>query len=148
MSGHKFPDVNESQAIALLAYVQASCKLSGASDSEGNELAITEISDRLSSSDSETIVSGWVCHGLISQIQLFFSWHNTSKIFIELTFFPQDVDNKLYSLESFNDWLKPLLLALNTSIYYVRYENVSWEFGDTREGSGVIFTNSQYAING
>ncbi len=57
-----FPDVNESQAIALLAYVQASCKLSGASDSEGNELAITEISDRLSSSDSETIVSGWVCH--------------------------------------------------------------------------------------
>ncbi len=143
-----FPDVNSSQAIALLNHVQSFCVLNSATDSEGKELEIEQIIERLSSSATETIVSYWGCQELISQIQLFFSWENNSKIFIELTFFPQDIDKKAYSLENFMEWLKPFLVALNTKKYYVRYENASWTFGDTRKTSGVIFTNSQYAING
>jgi hypothetical protein len=69
-------------------------------------------------------------------------------VFVELTFFPQDVDKKAYSLKEFLKWLKPFLVSLNTSTYFVRYENASWKYGDTSEDSGVIFTNAQYAING
>lgn len=143
-----FPDVNSADAIALIKSVQRFCALRDASDSEGKELSPSDIFERLSASGSQTIVSYWMCQGLISQIQLFFSWQESSKIFVELTFFPQDVDRGAYSLRSFLDWLRPFLVALNESAYYVRYENVSWEFGDTSDTSGVIFTNAQCPING
>ncbi|WP_312956359.1 hypothetical protein [Pseudomonas songnenensis] len=143
-----FPDVNSAEAIALIKSVQRFCRLRDAFDSEGKELSPSELVDRLSSSGSQSIVSYWLCEGLVSQIQLFFSWQEGSKIFVELTFFPQDVDRGAYSLKSFLDWLRPFLVALKESAYYVRYENASWVFGDASDASGVIFTNAQYPING
>ena len=143
-----FPDVDRAEAIALIKRVQPFCGLRDASDSEGKELSPNEIVERLSSTVSETIVSYWVCQGLISQIQLFFSWQENSRIFVELTFFPRDVDIGSYSLRGFLEWLRPFLVALNTSSYYVRYENASWVFGDTGDASGVIFTNAEYPVNG
>ncbi len=142
-----FPDVDIMQAIALLNHVLGFCELNSASDSEGNKLSAEEISNQLSKSDAETIVSYWKCQGLISQVQLFLSWNNKSKIFIELTFFPQDVDKEAYSLEKFKEWLKPFLVALNTKTYFVRYENASWLYGDTNEFSGVIFSSSPHENN-
>ena len=143
-----FPDVGKPESIALLNLMKNSCELKRGTDSEGNEISTQEIIERLSSSDTETIVSYWVCQGLVSQVQLFLSWAKDSKIFVEITFFPQDVDIDAYSLETFKKWLKPFLVALNTSSFFVRYENASWSYGDTSELSGVIFTNSQHAVNG
>ena len=143
-----FPDVGRSEAISLLNLMKVSCDLRNASDSGGNELSADGVTERLSTSESETIVSYWTCQGLISQVQVFFYWNNHKSIFVELTFFPQDVDSRVYSLEKFFNWLKPILVSLNTSTYFVRYENASWKYGDTSETSGVIFTNTQYAING
>ncbi len=143
-----FPDVDRTQAIALLKYVQSFCSLKNATDSEGDNLSVEEMRERLSSAVTETIVSYWECQGLISHVQLFFSWRDRLKVFVELTFFPQDIDEQNYSLETFITWLRPILVALNINTFYVRYENASWVFGDTSESSGVIFSNSQYAING
>jgi hypothetical protein len=143
-----FPDIDRPEAIALVSQAQTNCELKNATDSEGTGISVTEIIARLSSSEAETIVSYWTCQGLISHVQLFFSWGKGSKVFVELTFFPQDVDKKAYSLKEFLKWLKPFLVLLNTSTYFVRYENASWKYGDTSEDSGVIFTNAQYAING
>lgn len=120
-----FPYVERTEAIKFLNYIKKFSVLDNAYDTEGNELTINDLNETISSSKSETIVSYWHCEGLISQIQLFFSWQNNSKIFIEVTFFPQDIDRNLYSLEAFKSWLKPLLVALNVRIYFVRYENVS-----------------------
>lgn len=143
-----FPDVGRSEAITLLNQAQTNCELKSATDSEGDEISVDEMIERLSSSEAETIVSYWTCQGLISQVQLFFFWNKDSNVFIELTFFPQDVDKKEYSLKEFLKWLKPFLVSLKTSAYFVRYENASWKYGDTSETSGVIFTNLHYAING
>ena len=143
-----FPDVGRSEAISLLNHMKTTCELKNGNDTEGNEISAEEMIKRISSSDTETIFSYWLCHGLVSQVQLFLSWTDGSKIFVEITFFPQDVNKEKYSLETFLGWLKPLLASLNTSTYFVRYENASWNYGDTSETSGVIFTNSQYAING
>ena len=143
-----FPDVGRSEAISLLKHMKSSCELRGGNDSEGNEISAEEIIERISLSDTENIFSYWLCEGLVSQVQIFISWVNGSKIFVEVTFFPQDIDTKTYSLKCFLGWLKPILVSLNASTYFVRYENASWSYGDTTEESGVIFTNSQYAING
>ena len=83
-----------------------------------------------------------------THIQLFFYWKDKSNIFVELTFFPQSINEQNYSLENFMVWLKPILVSLNTSTYYVRYENASWVYGDTSQSSGVIFSNTEYPING
>ena len=143
-----FPDVGRSEAISLLNLMKTSCELRNANDSEGNEITSKEIIERISSSDTETIFSYWLCQGLVSQVQVFLSWANNSKIFVEITFFPQDVDAEGYSLDCFLGWLKPFLVSLNTNTYFVRYENASWNYGDTTKTSGVIFSNSEYAING
>jgi hypothetical protein len=143
-----FPDVNSAEAIALIRSVQRFCTLRDAFDSEGKELSPSDIVKRLAAPGRQTIVTYWMCQGLISQIQLFFSWQESSRVFVELTFFPQDVDRGAYSLKSFLEWLRPFLVALNESAYYVRYENASWVFGDDGNASGVIFTNAQYPING
>ena len=142
-----FPDVGRSEVISLLNQLNTSCGLKYGNDSEGNEISAKEITERVSLSDKGTIFSYWVCQGLVSQVQLFLSWTNDSKISVEITFFPQDVDTKTYTLENFLQWLKPFLVSLNTTTYFVRYENASWKYGDTSETSGVIITNSQYAIN-
>ena len=143
-----FPDVEKWQAIALIEYVQEFCVLNNARDSNGNNLSVEMIVKHLSVLDTETIVSDWECHGLISHIRLFFYWKDKSNIFVELTFFPQSINKQNYSLENFIAWLKPILVSLNTSIYYVRYESASWEYGDTSKSSGVIFSNIEYPING
>lgn len=143
-----FPDVGRSEAVALLNQMKQSCKLKNSTDSEGNIISTQGIIKRLSSSDTETISSYWLCQGLVSQVQLFISWAKGEEIFVEITFFPQDVDTTAYTLTEFTGWLKPILVALSTSTYFVRYENSSWSYGDISETSGVIFTNSQYAING
>jgi len=118
-----------------------------ANDSEGNELSAEEIEKRLSFSPRETIFSSWKGEGLISRIQLFFSWVNQSEILIELTFFPDYINQQIYNINEFLNWLKPILVALKTKEYYVRYENASWEYGDTSEFSGVIFSNLQHPVN-
>ncbi|MBD3647871.1 MAG: hypothetical protein HUJ31_10565 [Pseudomonadales bacterium] len=142
------PDVGRSEAVSLLNLVKASFELRSAADSEGHELSVDGMIERLSASESETILSCWTCEGLISPLQIFFSWNKDTNVFVELTFFPQDVDSREYSLTGFLDWLRPVLVALNTSKYFVRYENASWQYGDTSETSGVIFTNVQHAVNG
>ncbi len=142
-----FPDVDKFKAIALLEHIKSFSILECADDEDGNEVSADEIKNLLSSSSRKTIFSFWKSEGLISGIQLFFLWANQSEIFIELTFKPDHINQKLFNINEFLNWLKPILAALNTKEYYVRYENASWEYGDIGEDSLVIFSNAQYPIN-
>jgi|GEM_PF-2009803 len=75
---------------------------------------------------------------LIKNLQIFMCSDKSKKVFVEVTFFPEDVSCE-FTLESFKKFMKPLIERSNTSCYYLRYENASWEYGDTSNGSGVIF---------
>jgi len=144
-----FPKVDRFNAIALINWIDSFSTLEKATDSQGHELSVEDIKKHfsLSSHDGETIISYWRSDGLISRLQLFFIWQKRSEIFIELTFFPEDIDKKIFNIKEFLKWLKPILLALNTNEYYVRYQNISWKYGDTSESSGVIFSNWQGRVN-
>lgn len=114
-----FPDVDQLKAMALLEHIKSFCCLENATDSEGNNLSADEIEKRMSFSLRETITSCWKGEGLISQIQVFFHWINQSEIMIELTFFPDDIDQKEFNVDKFLVWLKPVLVALKSREYYV-----------------------------
>ena len=143
-----FPDSNSLKAISLIKYINGSNVLLKATNSEGATLSAKDILESLKSSEKQSIHTIWESKNLISNLQIFFSWRERTKISIEITFFPKDINIKLYSLNNFNDWLKPILISLDTNIFYVRYENASWEYGDTSKDSGVIYTNNEHKING
>jgi len=82
--------------------------------------------------------------GIFTQLQCFAGADHESA-FLELTFFPKELvcsDDSLVTLVRF---LNSLCLDTDISEYFVRYENASWEFGKTGNGTGVIFTRSQVA---
>lgn len=143
-----FPRVGRSEAIAVLKHAESIGVFGTAYMSEPREIDVKEIAERLSSCDAEAIVSSWTSDGLVSQFKLGFAWNEPQEISVTLSFLPQDVDRGAYSLNAFLDWLKPFLAALGTDTYFVRYGSYPWEYGDTGETSGVIFTSSDYPING
>lgn len=143
-----FPRVGRSEAIAVLKHAESIGAFETAYMSEGREIEVAEIIERLSSCDAEGILAGWTSDGLVSEFQLSFFWDEDTAISVALSFVPQDVDRGAYSLNAFLDWLKPFLVALDTDTYFVRYGSYPWEYGDTGETSGVIFTSSEYPING
>ena len=143
-----FPDVTSPKAIALLELIKSFCTLDDASNNTGDKLDVSQLENSIASLPSDSITSRWSSSRLIKHLQLFFSWDNADKVFIEITFFPNDVDRQSFSLVAFQDWLGPILKSLDTTEYYVRYENASWKYGDTGKYSGVIISNASTARSG
>jgi hypothetical protein len=75
---------------------------------------------------------------LIANMQVYWAWGNKGDVYVEFTFFPEDVANE-FSFSSFEHFVQPLIRASGSSIYFVRYENASWKFGDTSPEGGVIY---------
>ena len=76
--------------------------------------------------------------GMIPVFQLFVDHDRaTDEHFVEITFFPDDVDRSLFSLDSFFALVDNWNSVLKSDDYFVRYENVSWTLNDTDHG-GVI----------
>ena len=79
--------------------------------------------------------------GLIKDIQVFVGPEEDGSPFVEITFFPEYIDKQQYTTDGFValvDHWRSLLRAVR---FFVRYENASWELGDTGAHSGVIFTS-------
>lgn len=78
---------------------------------------------------------------LLQQLELFIDIEDDNQPFLEVTFFPQDVNVASADIESFLHLLEEWLITLQATKFYVRYENASWDFGDISRYSGVIFTS-------
>lgn len=77
----------------------------------------------------------------ISSLQSFVSWAESGKVFLELTFFPNDIIEESFSEMEFRRFLGKLFFASGAPEIYVRYENASWKHGDIGKYSGVIFSH-------
>ena len=86
----------------------------------------------------------WQSCACISHLQLFLSWESRQRFFVEVTFFPEDIAQELFSLDQFFQFLQPIVSATGVEQFYVRYENASWEFGDTSATAGVILSAAEY----
>jgi hypothetical protein len=60
---------------------------------------------------------------------------------VELTFFPDDVIPGPFLRRNFIEWAQQMQTHLGARRYYTRYENASWQFGDTGAQSGVFLVS-------
>jgi hypothetical protein len=54
----------------------------------------------------------------------------SNSYFLELTFFPENIDQSNDILKRLNDWFENMDKKIQPKEYYVRFEG-SWTYGDT-----------------
>jgi hypothetical protein len=79
--------------------------------------------------------------GLIRNLQVFICSEEYGSPFVELTFFPDDVEPGPFLRRNFIEWAQQMQMRLGARRYYARYENASWQFGDTGAQSGVFLVS-------
>ncbi len=80
-------------------------------------------------------------NNIIQQLQIYIFTENNGQPFLELTFFPQDINLSADEMEKFLNLVKDWSDTFKATQFFVRYENASWKFGDTSKYSGVIYTS-------
>jgi hypothetical protein len=83
--------------------------------------------------------------GLIKNLQVFVCSEEDASPFVELTFFPEDVEQTSSLRSDFIAWVQQMQLRLGARRYYARYENASWQFGDIGAQSGVFLVSNEIA---
>ena len=78
--------------------------------------------------------------GLIKRLQVFLS-PELEGPFVELTFFPEDIDQPPDLAEAFVAWADAKCALAGASSYFARQENASWKFGDVGLNSGVFLAS-------
>ena len=79
--------------------------------------------------------------GLVTRFQVFVSSEEDGSPFVEITFFPQDLDRDQDVKRVFVEWTDELQALLRARRYYARYENASWKFGDLSPTGGVFLVS-------
>ena len=80
--------------------------------------------------------------GLISALQLMIDHDTeTDEFCVEVSFFPQDINLDLFSLDVFMELVNQWNAILQSKDFFIRYENVSWDLYDPK-GLGVIYSRS------
>ena len=85
--------------------------------------------------------------GLIKFLQVFVFSEEDGAPFVELTFFPDDVERTPTLRGDFIEWANTMRARLGARRYYARYEDVSWQFGDTGANSGVFLVSDEADAN-
>jgi hypothetical protein len=85
--------------------------------------------------------------GPIKNLQVFIGSEKDGSPFVELTFFPEDVEQTTSLRSDFIEWARQQQLLLEAKRYYARYENASWRFGDIGAQSGVFLVSDDTRTN-
>ena len=85
--------------------------------------------------------------GLIRNLQVFICSEEDGSPFVELTFFPDDVESGPFLRRDFIAWARQMQTHLGARRYYARYENASWRLGDTGPQSGVFLVSDDITQN-
>lgn len=75
---------------------------------------------------------------ILTHLQVFISAGAGEPLFVEFTFFPQDLIPRIGLFDASTSWASALCATLGGTHYWVGYENASWEFGDASPTSGVF----------
>lgn len=81
------------------------------------------------------------CHGVWDKVDggamfnflTFISWQNRDELEIEVTYFPDDIELETFTLEKFRSMVVGWRSLLGSKSYYVRCENVSWEYHNEKD---------------
>jgi hypothetical protein len=118
----------------------------------GTDLDGSSVADPLSVSVLAQAQNGGYVHlacqggrGPVKSLQAFVSIDKDRFPFVELSFFPDDLERTAELRRAFFAWLESMKALLGARRYYVRYEHASWKCGDTGVGSGVFLVSDDVA---
>lgn len=127
-------------AVALLAFVARHRMLTAATDANGTSVCQDDFKALLET-ESGALSTVWKGEPDPGHLQVFLHWSELDRIFCELTFFPQDIDKKRFSLDGFLAMLAGLCTAAQSVEYYVRFEDASWRHGECADHRSVIMSH-------
>lgn len=76
--------------------------------------------------------------GFLKRLQVFISTNDGSSPFVELTFFPEDVEHRDHLKRDFIEWVDKMRCLSGARRCYARHENASWQMADVSPESGVF----------
>ena len=79
---------------------------------------------------------------IVKRVRLFVSKDDDGSPYVEITFFPEEVDRSSDVKQRFVGWSDELQVTLRAQRYYARYENASWRVGDVGPTSGVFLVSN------
>ena len=131
-----FTPVSLSGAERFLAEISADFCVDNAFNGDGVDVTAALASRSFSevlSGDSGTLYSYWnSSRGMFASLQVFLCWPETeSDVFVELTFFPQDVIPAEFELTKFAALTEHWCQILGAEDFFVRWENASWRQFDS-----------------
>ncbi len=114
-----------------------------ACDDEGVDVELSSFDEMLGKlSPTKSIqFGGESSRCIIDSVRVFLYIEDDSSVFVEITFFPQDIKVEEFEITSFLQLMKFWQVTVGANIGYLRYENASWKFGDTSRHSGVIYVS-------
>ena len=122
----------------LVAWYSKNYKVSLALNSEGEDIkAMIGTENFINKFQNYVIIyaTSSVNNILIKDLNFFIIKNVDGSYAIEMDFKPRKI-----KFDEFCNFLKQILDCTKKREYYVKYENVSWKYGDVSEGSGVIFS--------
>lgn len=138
-------EISSAGAIGVLNFISTNWTLFDAVDSNGDEYNLEKARILLLES-SGSLRTIWKGSENPNQLQIYFHWVESNKIFCELTFFPQDLNFQTFSLTRFLEFLAKLVHASDSKEYYVRYENAAWRHGDSRYDQSIILSHKDVIL--
>jgi hypothetical protein len=112
------------------------------SGKESNEADFEDAISRIHDSKITTNIYAVDPNEIIQQLQIYIFTEENGQPFIEFTFFPQDLNLSPERIDEFINLVREWCDALQAELFFVRYENASWKFGDTSKYSGVIYSSN------
>jgi hypothetical protein len=129
----------------LLARLERSYRLSRIEDHEGKEVA-----SPLPASVVATAKNGGYIHLVfrdgpapIKHLQVWVEQHDNGSPFVELTFWPDDLEPSESLGQDFITWAESMRKLLQARRFFARYDSQGWELGDIRPNEGVFFVSGE-----
>ena len=133
-------------ALALLEIISAEWNFKSATNSDGEAISELDISSCVGIG-AGAASTHWIGGSFLGYLQCYLYWNPAERVFCELTFFPEDIIGHDLFVQ-LRQFLSAVLIATQSSDYYVRFENASWRHGDTSPHSGVIFSHHSLPLGG
>jgi hypothetical protein len=80
--------------------------------------------------------------GVMKRLQLYMGAEEDGALFVELTFWPENLGETQALRTWFLEWGSRLCTALGARRWFARESSVGWEMGDTRVRSGLFFASA------
>ena len=82
--------------------------------------------------------------GPIRSLSLFVARETDGTPFVELTFFPDEIEQSDDLRREFIEWAERMCVRLQATRLYARYGGVSWKLGDIGKESGVFLISDEH----